>query len=508
VKKSPRAALLALAIAVAVSLTGCANFLPPVVKSTPTDEKVASDIAKYYHQVLTWKSCAEGMQCTTATAPLSWSDPTSGTIKLALIRQQAKDGHPLGSLLVNPGGPGASGYDFVRDGINSATDAKLQNSYDVVGFDPRGVGHSTAVKCYSNPKTLDKFIYSIPEGVRGSDQWIAEQEQSSKQFGQDCLKYTGTLLGNVDTTSAARDLDLLRAVLGDKKLNYLGYSYGTLLGQTYANLYPQNTGRLVFDGAIDPTVSPTEVNETQAKAFEKSLRKFLSECPTISGCPFGRNVTKSMNTVKALLASLDANPLRNKDGRELGSNTMVTAIIYPLYSVQLWPDEAALFASVMKGDPTIAFQLADTYNDRNKNGTYSTNTTEAFTAVSCLDYPSDSDVATMRAQAAHIAKVAPVLGPEMAYGGTGCYDWPYPSTRVAGPLPAVGSAPILVVDTTGDPATPYAWGKHVAQILENGHLVTYNGFGHTAYNKSNSCVNNAVDNYLLHGTVPKTDPQC
>jgi pimeloyl-ACP methyl ester carboxylesterase len=504
-----RIAFVALALAVVLPLAGCTtSFLPPKQTSKPTGESVAADLVPFYHQVLNWKSCGDGMQCTDAKAPLTWKSPSSGSIKLALIRQVATDGHPLGSLLVNPGGPGASGYDFVRDGIDSATDKKLQAKYDVVGFDPRGVNRSSAVKCYTNPKTLDNFIYSIPQGAPGSDQWIASQEQSSKNFGQDCLKYTGKLLGNVDTVSAARDLDLLRAALGDKKLNYLGYSYGTLLGQTYANLYPHKTGRLVFDGVVDPTITPYDLSVTQAKGFEKSLRKFLSQCPTIKGCPFGKDVDQSMKTVRALLDSLDASPLRNTDGRELGSLTMFNAIILPLYNVADWTYESTLFSTVMKGDASYAFQLADAYNDRDKNGTYTDNSTEAFTAINCLDYPSDPTVSTMRAEAIKLNAAAPVFGHLMAYGGTGCYDWPYKPTRTAGALEAKGSAPIIVVDTTGDPATPYVWGKHVAKLLQNGHLVTYNGFGHTAYNKSNSCVNDAVDNYFLHGTVPKSDPNC
>ena len=503
-----RALGLALLLAVAVPLAGCSTwFLPPTSTSTPTDENVSADLAPYYHQALVWTSCGDDMQCTTAKAPLDWADPAAASIKLALIRHVAS-GHSLGSLLVNPGGPGASGYDFIKDSLDYAVSAKLKANYDIVGFDPRGVNHSTAVKCYTDPAALDRFIYTIPAGAIGSDQWIKGQEANQKSFGADCLKYTGKLLGHVDTISAAKDLDLLRAALGDTKLNYLGYSYGTLLGQTYANMFPTKTGRLVLDGVVDPTVTPFQLSEEQAKGFEYDLREFLKKCPKIKGCPFGSDVDESMTTVRALLDSLDDSPLRNKDGRELGSQTMFTAIIYPLYSVESWPVLVKLFSSVMSGSAAVAFSLADGYNDRAADGTYTDNETEAFTAVNCLDYPSDPDVATMRAQAVEIDKAAPVFGHLMAYGGTGCYDWPYKSVRTAGALAAKGSAPILVVGTTGDPATPYVWAKHVSTLLENGHLVTYHGNGHTAYNKSNSCVNNAVDNFFLKGTVPASDPEC
>jgi pimeloyl-ACP methyl ester carboxylesterase len=501
--------MVALLLAIVVPLSGCSSwFLPPTATSSPTGEKVAADLAPYYHQKLSWTSCGNNLQCTKAKAPLDWSKPSDGSITLALIRQPATSGHSLGSLLVNPGGPGASGYDFIKDSLDYATSKKLQASYDIVGFDPRGVNHSTAVKCYTNPKALDSFIYDIPKAAPGSDAWIAAQEKSSKDFGADCLKYTGKLLGNVDTVSAARDLDLLRAALGDKKLNYLGYSYGTLLGQTYAGLYPQNTGHLVLDGVVDPTVTPFELSSEQAQGFEYELRQFLAECPKLKGCPFSGSVDDSMTAIRGILDGLDAHPLQNKDGRELGSSTMFSAIIYPLYNVDSWSYLVQLFTSVMNGDPSVAFTLADAYNDRNANGTYTDNSTEAFTAINCLDYPSDPTVATMRAEATKLNQVAPVFGHLMAYGGTECYDWPYAPTRTAGPITAAGSAPILVVGTTGDPATPYVWAQHVASMLQNGHLVTYNGNGHTAYNKSNSCVNDAVDNFFIHGTVPATDPEC
>ena len=503
------AGVVAALVALSLVLSGCSSwFLPPTSTSAPTDEIVDARLAPYYHQVLVWTGCGDNLECTKAKVPLDWSNPSGGAIKLALIRQQATGGHPLGSLLVDPGGPGASGVQFIRDGIDYATDEKLQAQYDIVGFDPRGVNESTAVSCYKNPKTLDNFIFGISKYAVGSDAWISQAEQESKQFGAECKKYTGSLLGQVGTVDAAKDLDVLRAALGDKKLNYFGYSYGTLLGQTYANMYPARVGRMVLDGVVDPTLTSSQVNVEQAKGFEHDLRKFLAKCPELKGCPFGKNVDKSIAQIVALLDSLDASPIRNSDGRELGSETMSIAIIYPLYNVATWPTLVAVFSTVFAGSASEAFQVADGYYGRNSNGTYADNNYEAFTAINCLDYPSNPNVAVMRAEAAQLAKVAPVFGPATSYAGTSCYQWPYPVNRTAGPLPADGSGPIVVVGTTGDPATPYAWAVNVASMLQNGHLVTYHGEGHTAYNKSNSCVNDAVDNYLLHGTVPATDPQC
>jgi pimeloyl-ACP methyl ester carboxylesterase len=506
-------AAVATVAAISIVLSGCSSwFLPSVSNSKPTDEKVSAALAPYYHQILKWTSCSGGFECTKAIVPLDWSNPAGARIKLAMVRHLADDGHPLGSLLVDPGGPGASGVQLVQGSLSFAVDSKLQNSYDIVGFDPRGVNESSAVKCYANTKTLDNFYFGISKGAIGSAQWIAEQEAEQKQFGQECAKYTGALLGHVDTVSAARDMDVLRAALGDKKLNYLGYSYGTLLGQTYANLFPKKTGRLVLDGIVDPTASAFKGSEDQAVGFEGDLRAFVKKCPQYKGCPFTGSVDSSMASIAGLLTKLGQSPLRNKDGRELGSETTATAIIEPLYSTSTWPDLVALFDSLEKGDPSIAFILADAYYNRNSNGTYQDNLIEAFTAVDCLDYTSDPNVATMQAQAATLTKIAPVFGPYMAYGGTACYDWPYKPVGLLKSLSAAGSAPILVVGTTGDPATPYSEAVHVASLLQNGHLITYHGNGHTAYNRhktaADECVNTAVDNFFLHGTVPQTDPQC
>lgn len=504
-----RAATVALVAALSMSLSGCVTwFMPPKASTTsaPVKEKVQADLKPFYSQVLTWHPCADDMQCTTVKAPLDWTNPSAGQISLALVRHPAT-GKRLGSLLVNPGGPGASGVDFVEQSLNYATDKTLQAHYDVVGFDPRGVGKSTAVTCYK-PAQMDQYLYAITPGQRGSDAWIADQTQTSIAFGQACKKHTGALLKEVDTVSAARDLDLTRAVLGDRKLSYLGYSYGTYLGSTYASLYPKNVGRMVLDGAIDPAASDFQVTEVQSKGFESALRAYMKDCLAGKNCPFSGTVDDGMQTVAHLLSAVDASPIRNSDGRELGANTLLTAIIYPLYDATAWSYLSQMFASVMKGSASAAFALADAYNGRNSDGSYNDNSTEAFMAINCLDYHYDADPALMRSQASELAKVAPVIGPYMGYGDIGCANWPYTSHRTRGPIHAKGAPPILVVGTTNDPATPYVWAQNLAKELQSGHLVTYNGEGHTAYNKSNSCVNNTVDDYLVSGTVPKTDPHC
>ncbi|MGW4927965.1 alpha/beta hydrolase [Agromyces sp. NPDC004153] len=498
----------AVALAVLAALTGCMpTFLDqskPV--STPTGEDVAADLQPFYSQVLEWERCGDGLGCATAKAPLDWDDPGKGEVELALVRHVAT-GDRIGSLLVNPGGPGGSGYDFIAESLEYAVGQPLQERFDVVGFDPRGVGRSTAVECYDAAQ-MDDYLYGIVPAERGSDEWIEFVGDAAGDFGTACAEQTGDLLGEVDTVSAARDLDLLRAILGDQQLNYLGYSYGTFLGATYADLYPDKVGRLVLDGAIDPSASDTEVTQAQAVGFEHALRAYLEDCLTGTDCPFTGSVDASMQEVADLLASVDRSPLRGSDGRMVGADTLLTAIIYPLYSPESWPYLSQMLESVMLGDADLALSFADGYNGRNEDGTYRDNSTEAFRAVNCLDYTYQSDVEVMREKAAAIAQAAPTIGPYFGFGDLSCNQWPYQGDRERGEIHAAGAAPILVVGTTGDPATPYDWAVSLADQLDSGVLVTYQGEGHTAYNKSNACVSDAVETYLIDGTVPVGDPRC
>jgi pimeloyl-ACP methyl ester carboxylesterase len=502
----------ALLVVVAVTslLAGCVSwFMPPrpATTSTPTAEDVPAELATYYHQVLHWTGCGDGMQCATATAPLDWADPTGDTIELALIRQPATSGHARGSLLVNPGGPGGSGVDFIRDSIDFATSERLQREFDVVGFDPRGVGSSTPVVCTDDDAELDDFLYGITPGDYGSDAWIAAREGLNAAFAQGCLEHTGPLLGHIDTVSAARDLDLLRAALGDSTLSYLGYSYGTYLGARYAELFPHKAGHLVLDGAIDPAATEFDVTLTQARGFESALTAYLADCLGRKECPFTGSADAARERIAALLHELEAHPLTAADGRRLGSGTMFSAIILPLYNEGNWSYLDDLFSEVLDGETDTAFFLADVYNDRAADGSYSSNGSEAFLAINCLDYPSTGDIATMRAEATELEREAPVFGPWMAYGGTLCPQWPFPSSIERGPITAPGSPDILVVGTTNDPATPYVWAKALAAQLENGHLVTHRGEGHTAYGES-ECITDVVDAFLVDGSVPASDPVC
>jgi pimeloyl-ACP methyl ester carboxylesterase len=495
------------AIVLGVFLAACvspAQHVAPVSRSTSTGEHVAADLASYYHQTLVWRACGGGTQCSRAAVPLDWAHPANARISIALIRHPAT-GRSDGTLLVNPGGPGASGVDFVKENLDGTVDARLRTRFDIVGFDPRGVGASTAVKCVSDAG-LDRYIYGVTPGTPGSARWIATQVKEDTSFADACRKNTGALLAHVDTASAARDMDVLRAAMGEKKLNYLGYSYGTYLGTVYAGLFPGKVGRFVLDGALDPESTSYEVNLKQAEGFEHALNAYLASCIGTKDCPFP-SVGEGRAEVKRLLAEVSAHPLRF-EGRELGADTLVTAIIYPLYDRSAWSLLSRLFRQVKEGDASFAFTLADAYNERDSNGTYRDNSAEAFIAINCLDYHFDDGVAHMKKQAAELEAAAPVIGRYLAYGDIGCAVWPDRSRVTRAPIRAVGAAPIVVIGTTGDPATPYVWAKALAAQLSSGRLITFRGQGHTAYNKSNRCVNDAVDGYFTRGTVPEPGLTC
>ncbi len=475
------------------------------VDKQPNSDGVADNVKHFYEQHLDWAVCG-AMECATVTAPLDWEDPGKGEIELAIVRQPALGGNPVASLLTNPGGPGASGFDFVADSIDWAFSQDLQTHFDIIGFDPRGVGRSTAVTCF-DAADMDSFLYDIPAAPRLSDAWVQELTEAQQAYADACEQNSNGILPYVTTVQAAKDLDLLRGVLGDASLHYLGFSYGTFLGSTYAELFPERAGRLVLDGAIDPTVPGALVGATQAGGFQKSLEAFLEWCLAGSDCPFVGTTDTALADISSLLASLDASPIAASDGRRLGADTMATGIILALYSQDSWPYLSVAFESVLAGDPSIAFFLADTYNGREANGSYSDNQTDAFTAYNCVDYPADT--AEELAQADQIVQdTAPTFAPYWGGGPSTCDVWPTPPSGTRMQANAAGSAPIVVVGTTGDPATPYDWSVKLAEQLEAGVLVTWEGEGHTAYNKGSSCITSAIDTFLIDGTVPADGLVC
>jgi pimeloyl-ACP methyl ester carboxylesterase len=503
--------LIALLTSSAVVLTGCIALTDTATPEpiSPVATGAPAGFERYYEQVIDFVNCGDQLFCADVEVPMNWDDPSSEPINIATSYLQADKKEPIGFVLFNPGGPGASGYDWVLESSDFLGTKKLRENFNIMGFDPRGVGRSSAVSCLTDAEN-DEFLYGVTGFELGSEEDIAFARASTKEFGEKCLEGTGELLAHVDTVSAAKDMDVLRAVLGQEKLHYLGYSYGSLLGTTYANLFPDRVGQFVLDGAIDPTVSDEQQTLFQIEAFENALRAFLESCEQYSDCPFTGFVEGDLKTIREFFLELETNPLPTQSDRKLTIWAAVTGIIMPLYSESYWPYLATAFDMALnngKGD--VFLLLADQYNDRSEDGTYSTNTLAANYAISCLDSRASTNAFSMKRQNAALLEAAPTLGRYWQFGALRCESWPFEVKQSPVSYAATGAPTILVVGTTGDPATPYAQAQALAgKILDKAFLLTYNGEGHTVYGQQVACVDNVVDKFFMTAELPDKDPDC
>ena len=482
------------------STTPSASTSPGPSASTP----VPSALASFYGQKLSWAGCNGDFQCARLRVPIDYADPAGDTIDLSLLRLRS-DGDRLGSLVINPGGPGGSGVDYARAARAVISDA-VRSRYDVVGFDPRGVGESAPLRCLTDAQT-DTLVASDP--TPDDDAEVAELVTLVKQLAARCKAGGRALLAHVSTRDAARDMDVLRAALGDRKLTYLGKSYGTFLGATYAELFPQNVGRLVLDGALDPALTSEQINLGQALGFEQATRAFVADCATQESCPLGSTVDGGMGRLGDLLRGLDRSPLPTGDARRpltegLGSLGVAVA----MYDEGYWPTLREALTAAFGGDGAPLLQLSDAYTDRGGDGAYSSNQNTVIYAVNCLDRPEKGGLAEVQRTVTEFTAKAPTWGAFLAWSALPCDYWPVQGTSAPAPITASGSAPIVVVGTTRDPATPYQWAVNLSKQLDAGHLITYDGDGHTAYLRGSRCVDKAVDAYLLKGTVPKPNLMC
>lgn len=481
--------------------TSAASASPTSPPSAPTP-----GLDRFYRQKLSWAGCGGSFECSKLSVPLDYAKPAGSTIQLAVIRLRAsKPQQRLGSLVINPGGPGGSGVDYARAARAVISEAARRN-FDVVGFDPRGVAASAPLKCLDGRQT-DALLAADP--TPDSPTEVASTVALFQQLARRCASGGGELLGHVSTVEAARDMDVLRAALGDQRLFYLGKSYGTFLGATYAELFPRNVGRMVLDGALDPSLSSDEINLGQARGFEQATRAFVADCAKQEACPLGSNVERGMQRLRDLLKSLDARPLPSGDSaRPLTEGWGSLGIAVAMYDEGYWPVLRAALDEAFGGNGAGLLQLADAYADRAGNGTYQTNQNTVIYAVNCLDRPDSGGLASVERALPRYTAAAPTWGAFLAWSQLPCAYWPVKGTGEPGPLRAEGSGPIVVVGTTRDPATPYAWAQGLARQLSNGRLVTYEGDGHTAYMRGSRCVDKAVDAYLLRGTVPEDGLTC
>jgi pimeloyl-ACP methyl ester carboxylesterase len=479
---------------------GATPVLSPPSESSP-------GLRPFYEQKLAWTDCKDGFQCATLKVPKNYGNVGDGQLNIAVIRLRAQDkAHRIGSLVTNPGGPGGSGVKFIRES-GQAFGKGLRSRFDIIGFDPRGVGESDPVRCLE-PKDLDQYFAmdSSPDDQKE----VTDLVSIGKRFAQGCESKAGTRLPYIGTVDAARDMDVLRATLGDKRLSFLGFSYGTYLGAFYADQFPKNVRALVLDGAVDPKLSSNDINLEQAKGFETALRAFAADCVKMPDCPLGTgSVDEALNRVTALQRKADSKPLKNTmgDGRQVTEGLATLGIATALYNKQSWPALRLALKQAMNGDGSMLLRLADLLVERSEDGRY-TNQTESNMAINCVDKPYPTDLQAAEKVAAESKRVAPRFGPFVVWGSLPCTYWPAKPSQEPKALSAKGAAPILVVGTTRDPATPYKWAENLAGELDSGRLLTLEGDGHTAYLQGNPCISRAVENYLIKEEAPREGTVC
>ncbi|MEU6783151.1 alpha/beta hydrolase [Nonomuraea angiospora] len=425
----------------------------------------------YYGQRVAWSSCGNGYECGKLRVPLDYSKPGGRQIKISLVRLRAT-GKKIGSIVLNFGGPGISGVDTLK-AAKTMVSPSLRQRFDVVSFDPRGVGASAPVRCLGT-LGLDALFATDPTPDNRTE--VKQAKQWAKAFAGACAKNAGKqLLAHVGTGEAARDMDMMRAALGERRLTYLGWSYGTYLGARYADLFPTRIRAMVLDGAENPDQTGIEFARSQAKGFQVATESFMRDCFKAKGCPFKQHsVSAAWKRLDALYKRADRAPLRNTyDGRQVSEAVARTGVMNALYAVAYWPTLRVALADAFKGDGTKLLLLADDYNGRRADGSYD-NRYEALMAISCLDHPE-----------------------------THCPYWPVKGTRFAKKVRAQGSPPIVVVGTTRDPATPYGLAKALAAQLSKGVLLTNDADGHTAYSGGSSCVEKQIDRYLITVVPPR-----
>lgn len=484
----------ALAAIAALIATAC-NSSPNVSHSTPSIVPPGS---------VAWTDCGDGFQCGTLQVPLDYLHPDAGTIGIAMIRKPATDpASRIGSLLINPGGPGFSGIEYERG--SAAGLVNLNTRFDLVSFDPRGVGQSTPVRCFDGPQ---EDVFNALDSVLDDPVEKQAAIQANTDFAAGCAQRSAKVLPFVDTTSAARDMDLMRAALGDAKINYLGFSYGTLLGETYAHLFPTHIRALALDAVEDPSLSPNDLLLAYVTGFEANLQAFLADClarrSAAQPCAYAQSGDPGQKLI-ALMQRLDTNPLR-VGNRMLTRGLAVTGLQWRVFYTETWPALETELAQADRGDGSGMLASADDLLGRQPDGTY-LNRVEANLAISCLDAPVPTDISAYDQLGPAFAKASPIFGPAFQYANLVCANWPVKATGHPGPLTADGAPPILLVGGTNDPATPYAWAQAANRQLTSSVLLTRQGNGHTSYGTS-ICTTIATDNYLLNLTVPAPGTIC
>jgi len=472
---------------------------PSASSSASATATSTAALQRFYRQHLAWHDCGDSFSCASLLVPLDYAHPDGATMHVAVIRQRAT-GSSHGSLIINPGGPGASGVQFERDAA-FAFDSVTEH-LDLVSFDPRGVGGSKPIRCLSSAD-LDRYFHTDPEPTTKAsrDRLI----QISKSFELGCRQRNGSYLAHVGTIDAARDMDVLRAALGDKKLTYYGASYGTYLGAKYAQLFPTRIRAMVLDGAVNPADDTVTTDIVQSRGFETNLDDFLAWCVR-HGCPLGSSTADAQRGLDRLEAKVRSHP-EAVGSRSLGAGEFFIGLASGFYSTSEWPGLRRALAQAQQGNGAGLLAFADSLTERHRDGSYS-NLMESNMAINCIDRPWPRSASVFEQNAVKFGKSAPYFGAAIEYGSMPCAFWRVPPVEGNHPVSAPGAPPILVIGTTRDPATPFVWAKALARQLSSGVLLTHDGDGHTVYSDHDSCVDAVVANYVLHLNPPKACTVC
>ncbi|MGW3248883.1 alpha/beta hydrolase [Streptomyces sp. NPDC001070] len=449
------------------------------------------DLARYYRQRLDWRPCvdAPSFQCTKVTVPLDYARPQAGDIRLAAARHGATGPRSarIGSLLLNPGGPGVSAIDDLMSFANGFSPA-MRAAYDLVGLDPRGVGGSAPVDCRNGA--------ALPGSGAGTG--AHDPGPGFALVANACARHVGRLLPHVGTLDAARDMDVVRALLGDNRLRFLGYSYGSYLGATYAELFPSRVGRMVLDGAVDPAMDAYRATLGMARGYQVAWEAFAADCATRPDCPVGHSVQEADRILDALVGELD------RGGRDvsLTGDDLLTAVTSAL-AAPAWDALRSLLREVRTGDTGTLRRHFGAGEDMDSGD-------QSLAAINCLSSALGprSTAAQTRAALPEFRRVSPQFGAYYTGFLPMCANWPARPTQTPHRITAPGAPPILVVGTLRDPATPYDQAQALARQLSSGRLLTWNGDGHTAYQQGSTCVDTTVDRYFLHGRLPANGTVC
>ena len=488
---------LAWLIAAAITLTGC-------TASQSVNPTNFENLTDFYNQQIDWSKCGRYL-CGEILVPINYQDLSAGTFKLAVTKDEAdQPTERLGSILVNPGGPGGSGIDFAQGGSRTATN-QIRNKFDLIGFDPRGVGKSDPVQCLTDAET-EEFL-STDETPDTQDE-IAAWNNWVDRFAAACKSNNPNTWQHIGSLNVARDMDILRSALNEEKLNWLGKSYGTLLGALYAQLFPDRVGKMVLDGAVDPDPAPDQV-KVQIKAFEVALNRFIADCLARSRCPLTGTPEQAYQQLIDFMAKLDREPLSLSDDRFLTEAHATTAILVGLYDDQdLWPFLRDGLADAFIGDGEFLILLSDLIYNRDSDGKYQDNSLAALYAVNCVDYADALAPDELAAEVDRLRSASRFFAPLFGWGSSACLGWMNQNLEMVGRVNANPAQGILIVGTTYDPATPITWSYTLQEQINNSVVLEWQGDGHTAYRRGSNCVDQLVDDYFINGTLPKNGQIC